>query len=240
MSKIDRAVHGPSWAEVILGAVLSLLLGAILAAAVLVIREPVKVKELPKPEDQKRNTVYFVEGSKDTSRARQAAEKRKAFVAGQTVTLTEEEINTLLAGDSQAAAAAQAKAGAPKAGDKKDAKNAEPAPAESGETVAVGAPNVRIRDGVVQVAAPVTLSALGVSQKVTFQSRGGFAKEGEVFVYQPTEMYVGSCPVSRLPVVAGLVKSRILAAKAVPEDIATAWRKLKEVVVEENKIRLTP
>ena len=34
--KVDRALHGPSWTEVILGAVLSIILGVVLGAALLV------------------------------------------------------------------------------------------------------------------------------------------------------------------------------------------------------------
>lgn len=237
MSKVDRTAHGPSWVEVILGAFLSLLLGALLAIVVLALRPAVAVKELPKAEERKRDVVYYVEGSKDTSKARQALAKRKAFVEGQTITLNEDEVNALIGGDSPPAAQAKA---APKAGEKKGEKKAEPAAADTGETVGVGTPNVRIREGVVQVAAPVTVSVLGVSEKVTFQARGGFAKNGEVFTYDPSEMYVGSLPVQRLPIVNSYVRNKILSARPVPEDLAAAWRKLKEVTVEGSTIRLSP
>ena len=48
MTKFDRAHYGPSWVEVILGALLSLALGVVLAVAYFVARPVTLVKELPK------------------------------------------------------------------------------------------------------------------------------------------------------------------------------------------------
>ncbi|MDO8541857.1 MAG: hypothetical protein Q7S40_15580 [Opitutaceae bacterium] len=244
--KIDRAVHGPGWGEVILGAVLSLVLGAILGATILILRPVVPGKELPKEADRKRGTVYYLEGSRDMAKARQAPVKLKAFVEGQSVAVTEEEVNALLASAAPPAA--------PKAAEKKpepkkaDAKKTDPKKAagkdpadaapNSDETVAVGAPNVRIRDGILQLAAPVALNVLGVTEKVMVQARGGFVKKGDVFTYEPTEMYVGSCPVQRLPVVSGYVRDKILSAQKIPDEVAASWRKLSNVAVEGNTIRL--
>lgn len=226
MSKIDRSIHGPSWTEVILGAALSLLLGMALAIVVLVSRPVTVVKEVPKPEERKRDTIYYVEGSTSAGRAGQALAKRNAFVAGQSVTVTEDEVNTVLAAD----AATKAGAAASGAGDKKD----------DGQTVAVGTPNVRIRDGVVQVGAPVTLNALGWSEKVIVHARGGFAKKGDVFTYDPSEIYVGSLPVQRLPILNGYVRNKIVSARQFPEEVVAAWRKLSDVSVEGNAVRLSP
>src|SRR5436190_13777499 len=94
--KIQRAAHGPSWAEVILGAVLSLVLGVALGLVLLVLRPTKTVRELPKEADRDANLVYYVEGSKDTTKARQALAKRKAFAAGQSVSVIEDEINSLV------------------------------------------------------------------------------------------------------------------------------------------------
>lgn len=233
MSKIDRTLHGPSWTEVILGAVLSLLLGIVLAMAVLIIRPVVVVKELPKPEERKRDTVYYVEGSMSTSKAAQAVAKRKSFLEGQSVTVTEDEVNAILLADS-----AMTKAGSAALADKSGKATA--AETAGGDTLALGTPNVRIREGVLQVGAPVTLNALGLSEKVIVQARGGFAKQGDAFTYHPSEIYVGSLPVQRLPIISGYVRNRILTARQIPDDIAAAWRKLSDVSVEGNAIRLSP
>jgi len=235
--KIDRAVHGPSWAEVILGAVLSLALGVVLGAVLLIVKPVAQVRELPKDADRDANAVYYVEGSKDTSWAKQALTKRKALVAGQSVTLTEEEINSLVTPATPAAAAA------PKPDQKKANpadKAKEKAKEAASDMLATGAPNVRIRNGELQVGVPVTIGMAGVEQKVVVVARGkDFVKDGDVFVFQPTEVYLGSCPVDRIPFLSGYVRSKLLSSQPVPEDIATAWRKLTAVTVEGNTLKLS-
>lgn len=222
-NKVERALHGPSWTEVILGAVLAVLLGIVMGAALLVLRPVIVAKEPAK--EPVPGAIYFIEGSREPGRARQALAKRKQFVEGQSVTVTEDEINALAS--PTAAPKAPAKPGE-KAGE---------APAE--ETVAIGAPNVRIREGTVQVGVPVTINVLGLGHKVIAQGRGGFVKRGDIFVYEPDELYLGSCPVQRLPIVSGLVQGKILGAQSIPQDIATSWAKLTNVAVEGNALRLS-
>ena len=76
--KIDRALRGPSWIEVVLGAAISLVLGVALGAALLVFRPVIPVRQMPKEEAIERDAIYFVEGSRETAKARDAAAKRKA------------------------------------------------------------------------------------------------------------------------------------------------------------------
>lgn len=231
--KTDRALHGPSWTEVILGAFLSLILGIVIGATLLILRPPVIAKDEPK--ERERGVVYYIEGSKDSSKAKQAAAKKQAFVAGQSVTVTEEEVNALLA--PAAAPAPGAAKGAEKGKEKKDGKEAEAAPAASDGYFTAGAPNVRIREGAVQVSVPVTIGL--IDQKVIAQAKGGFVKQGDIFVYEPETMYLGSCPVERLPLVAGLVRDKVLASQSIPEDVVAAWKKLANVTVEGNAVKLT-
>src|SRR3954469_8916540 len=94
--KVDRAVHGPSWTEIIVGIVLSLTLGVALGAFLLMIRPATVVKEMPKPEDKKAGGVDYVEDTKDSGKARQGPAKRAAFVKGQTVSVDENELNSLV------------------------------------------------------------------------------------------------------------------------------------------------
>jgi hypothetical protein len=235
MSKINRAQHGPSWAEVILGAVLSLGLGIVLGALLLMVRPVVVEKAMPKEADRDRKAVYYIEGSRDPGKARQAAAKRQAFVAGQSISVTEDEINSLITPNPAAGAPK------PKAPEKpKDPKGKDAAPAsDSGDALAVGSPNFRINSGLMQIGVPVTVNALGLDQKIIVQARGGFTKEGNVFVYDPQELYFGSCPVQRLPFLSGYVRSKFLAAQPIPEDIKTAWTKLSNVAIDGNTLKLT-
>lgn len=239
-AKIDRAIHGPSWTEVILGAVLSLVLGVVLGAALLVLKPVKQVRELPKEADRDSSLIYYVEGSRDGSKAKQALAKRQAFVAGKSVQVTEDEINSLVGGPAAPATPPAAKAPAPKAGEKKVAeKAAEKAAAAANDMLATGTPNVRIRDNVLQVGVPVTIGLFGLEQKVIVFGRGKLVKGGDSFVYEPEELYLGSCPVQRLPFVSGYVRNKFLAATPIPEDIATAWKKVTDATVEGNTLKLT-
>lgn len=219
--KVEQALHGPSWTEVILGAVLSLLLGAVLGAVLLVLRPVKQVRELPKEADLDRKAVYYVEGSRDSGKARQAAAKRQAFLAGQSVAVTEDEINSLVPAPASSA---------PKPTGQKG--EAAPTPTTESGMLVPGALNVRIRDNALQVGVPVTVNVLGLSQKLIVQARGGFEKDGATFVYEPRELYVGSCPVQRLPFVSGFVRSKVIAAQPIPEDVAAAWSKVSGVEIE--------
>lgn len=221
-SKVERALHGPSWTEVITGAVLSLILGIVVGAALLIVRPVISVRDLPK--EPVAGAVYYQQGVPGSaSSADQVYAKAKSAAPGQTIKLSEEEVNSV-------AAALMAPA----------AKPGQKAPtAPSDETLATGTPNVRIRNGVFQVGVPITLNVLGVSENIIAQSRGGFAKHGDVFVYEPTEIYFGSCPVQRLPFLSSYIRHKLLVSQNVPSDLANAWSRLSNVTVEGNTLALT-
>jgi len=221
--KIDRATHGPSWAEIILGVFLSTGLGIVIGAVALMLKPVVTAKELPKEPDAK--AVYYIEGSRDTAKAKQAAAKRTTFAQGQSVSVTEDELNALVG--APAAATPAAKPGEA------------PPPAPAAGALAFGTPNFRIQDGALQVAAPVTVNVAGLGQKLIVQARGGFVKSGDRFIYSPDKLYVGSCPVERLPFLAGYVRSQFISAQPIPEDLAAAWPKLANVAIEGKTLTLT-
>lgn len=233
--KIDRALHGPSWAEVVFGAILSVALGVVLAALVLVLRAPVTVKQLPKAADRDAKAVYYVQGYRDVTRGREAPAKRKAFADGQSVNVIEDHINYFITANP----AAKAPAPAPKPADKAkpgEKAGAPDAPAE--ETLVLGSPDFRISDNVLQIAVPVTVNVLGVSQTVIAQTRGGFVRRDNAYVYEPTEIFVGSCPVHNLPYVADYAREKILSIP-VPDDIKAGWAKLAHVAIEGRVLKLT-
>lgn len=88
-----------------------------------------------------------------------------------------------------------------------------------------------------QLGVPLASSLL--PQKVIFQAHGGFVKTGDGFVFAPKTMYLGSCPIDRLPLVAGYVREKILAEYPMPADLKAAWAKLTDVTVEGNTLKLT-
>ncbi len=225
MSSIDRHSRGPSWIEVILGAVLSLILGVVIGALLLVVKPVIEIRDTAKAADRDPQKMYFTPGNKDGSKGRAALAKRESFVQGQSVTVIEDELNAL--------AAASTAAPAPVAG------KAPEKPAATTDTIAGGPVNFRIRNGTFQVGVPVTVSVMGVSSKVIVQSQGGFAKEGEQFAYVPETFYIGALPLQKLPMAAGYVRDKFLSPQTIPADIQTAWAKLANVSVEGNALKLT-
>ncbi|MBS0632358.1 MAG: hypothetical protein JSS11_10615 [Verrucomicrobia bacterium] len=219
MSKAIES-HGPSWTEVILGAVLSVVLGVVLAAASLVLKPVVKAKELPK--EPVAGTVYYLEGKTDSSLARQAVTKQNLFASGKSVAVTEEELNALV--------------GPAPAAPGKDP--AAPAAAPSG-ALSYGTPNFRVRQGELQIAVPVRVAVVGLDANLIVQARGTFTRSGDVFVFSPNTVYVGSCPVDRLPVAEGYFMKKIMEAKALPEGAVAAWHQLSDVTVDGSTLRLT-
>jgi hypothetical protein len=76
--KIEKALHGPSLTEVVLGVVLSLILGAALAFAYLVLKPVVIAKEMPK--ERLAGVVYYIEGGRDINRSKQWMRKKQLFL----------------------------------------------------------------------------------------------------------------------------------------------------------------
>ena len=74
----DRELYGPSTTEVFLGASLSVLLGAVLAAAFLITKPVEKVRAIP--DEPVHNQVYYIEGAK--SGGGQWLRKKQMFIEG--------------------------------------------------------------------------------------------------------------------------------------------------------------
>lgn len=221
-SKLRRKIDGPGWIEVIFGAALSLVLGAVLGATFLVFKPVTSVKELPK--EPKFDMVYYVEGTRESSKIREVSTKRRAMAEGQSVVLNEDELNTLVM--------------PPKA--PRDAKKMElPQEQPDSDVVTPGIPNFRIRDNVMQIGVPLDLSLYEMEHKIILQTRGSFAKVGDAVVFQPAQLYVGSCPLERLPAVRDFVVSKIFAKAKLPEEAVAAWQNVSDATIEGSALRLT-
>lgn len=221
MSASRKGPTGPSGTEVAVAAVLSLLLGAMIGAGVLISQPVATVKELPPEKDRPRGAVYFVEGARDSSKSAEAIRKRQLFMGGQSISLSEEELNLVFA------------APAPAPGEK--AKKPEVVVAG---VFAVGEPNVRIADGLIQVAAPVRLTVPDLGFKFIAQVRGAMVKKAEGFVFEPREMYLGGCPLGAIPFVAGMVRSRLGTVEVVPGELRANWARLVDAAVDGRLLRL--
>jgi hypothetical protein len=252
-AKSSRGGYEPSWTEVTIGALLSVLIGAVLAVVFLVLKPVIIVKDEPKDDERDRSSVYFIEGSRDPAKAKLASAKRKSFVAGDSVVVDENELNSFIAPAAGAPvkpadplpaakpapgakAAPPAKAPPPAA---PETKPGAPAPIPSGLRYVAGVPNFRINDSALQLAVPTKIYVFGLELNVIVQGRGTFVKSGENFVYDPTTLLVGSCPVDRLPMARNFVVKKIFEAQPVPEDIIKAWSTLSDVAVVGTALKLT-
>lgn len=239
MSRRKKANNEPSWFGVIFAALLSVALGVVLGAALLAIKPVTIVKAPVKDEEREAGMVYYVQGSRDTAKAAAATAKRQAFLSGQSVSLTEDDLN-LLAGPAPAPIPAKA----PKSADKaaKPAEKPAPTPAADGaaaDTIVLGTPNFRIVDQDLHVAVPTTLNLLGLAQPVIVQTRGGFVKENDMFVYVPQSITIGSLPLDRLPMASRYVRDRVINAQTISNELKVAWAKVANVAIENKTLKLT-
>jgi hypothetical protein len=219
--KIERALNGPGFFEISFGVILSLALGVLLAALHLIFK-PVEVVAKP-PETAVSGQVYLVEGSANSSKSRQWMRKRQMLADGAAadVSFTEEELNAWMA-----SMAPQPPKGAA---------------AETPETLfAPEKVNFRIQNGILQVGlvGKVSVSALGLSRDMVFQTRGKFVKGDNGYVFAADELYLGSLPTHTVPHLTELIMERVLAAQQLPEDLKATWKKLNLVAVEDNTLRL--
>ncbi|MSU68877.1 MAG: hypothetical protein EXS40_09945 [Opitutaceae bacterium] len=216
--KNDLAPPISGWGEVILGAALSVVLGAVLGALALGLKPTVIVKEPPK--EPVAGVTDFIEGSRETNKGKQAAVKRKHFTQWATgfFSISEEELNALVVSAKPAAV---------------------PAAAAAKDFFTAGTLNFRIRTGGVRIGLPVTISALGALWRVVLQAQGRFAKKGHAYVFEPETVLVGSCPVQRLPYASTYVTKKFLSSQPLNEDIAAVWPKLASLTVDGSTLKLT-
>ena len=220
-----RRNRGPSWFEVTLGAVLSVVLGIVLGGVYLATRPVKKLGEIPK--DSPPGAVYFVEGTRGYYDNDSVETKRKAFVSGESVTVDEAELNIISAGPV-------------KPPPPPPPKNTlvqpppPPPPKEHDETPL----NVRIHDGKIQFAVTYTVNENGFNASLVVQARGEFVKNGSTFEFVPDEFYIGCCPLQRLPYLREWLMKKTLFTQPIPEDIIGAWSKLSDVSIEGSKMRL--
>jgi hypothetical protein len=199
--------------------------------AYLVSRPVATVKEIPK--DAPAQAVYYIPGSRSGSNSGLANAKRKVFVSGVSVTVTEDELNALAAVERPSAAPKPK----PPAGAKPPATPVPTGPEP--DLLTLGTPNFRIRDNEVQVVVPVKISLFGYEQEVLVQTRGPFVRKNAGIAYDPEKLWIGSCPAGRLPGMTGWVTRKVLLAKPLPDDITAAWAKLVDVTILSTSLKLT-
>lgn len=236
--KLERALYGPSLFEVTLGAALSVLLGAVGAVAYLVFKPVETVKALPKEEERIAGQVYFIEGSKETGKAKQWRTKRKQLAEGVPgeISFIEDELNAWFAPDVVAAP-----------------KPAKPAPGKPGapvveepvvipdELVTFSHPSFRIADNAMEVSGSVVFNPLAMvtlNVPVIVQASGGFEKQGDQFVYVPKTLMVGSLALHRVPGATDYLIKKAMETQALPEAGLAAWKKVENVTVDGRVLKV--
>lgn len=218
--RFDFSPLSPGWWGAAVAAAVSVPLGVGVALLLLVLVPVPRLKEEPAKDAPAPQRVIWIEGGLDAAKGREAGSKRSAFLAGQSVTVSEHHLNAWVERVRESA--------------KADPK----AKANGGGWYSLGEPNFRIVDGVLHIAVPVRLSLLGGECTVLAQTRGTFARTEGGFVFQPSQVMLGACPVHRLPFLAERARAAVL-AMPVPADLRAAWAKLATVTLEDRVLRLT-
>jgi hypothetical protein len=230
--KIAKALYGPSMTEVALGAVLGLVAGVLAAGVYLVFKPVTPVKEMPKDDKVVKGMVYFLPGNESNAKSRNLPAKQKQMLGSPTfsVELVEDELNAWAATLTGPAAPATPPAKGAAAADA-----AKPA----GDGIFIpGKPNFRIVDGKLQIGAKCMLNWYGLTHEVMVVSTGTFTKSGDVVVYSPATLYLGSCPVHLLPALAGPLMSHLISKEKVPDEVRTAWLKVDSATIENGTLKL--
>jgi len=214
--KLERELYGPSVFEITLGAALSLILGALLAAGYLAAQPVETLRALPREPDP--DKVYYITGSYRSSQGSGWQRKKQRLLepGAITVQLTEDELNTWLRSSEMQA-------------EQDD---------NEGGIITVEQMNFRIADGSLQVGLPCEVSVFGRTYATVVQTQGDFVKSGDQFVYNPTEVMVGHLGAHRLPLVGSFIAGRLAAIHDVPDELEEAWETLSDVRVEGRELVL--
>ena len=224
--KIDKAQHGPTLTEVVVGATASLVLGVVLAMAYLLLKPVWTGKDLPRAPA---GTIFYVEGSRSTEYGKLWLRKKQLFLDGSSVVLNEDELNAWMMA-----------ATAPPAPEKPVAGQKYTPPAPPG-LFQMGTLNFRIRDGVLQIGTKSMLSVelLGFRHQLIMQATGRFVKRDGQSVFEISRFYIGSFPLHKLPGLSSQGLGYILGQAQIPEEIVAAWKKLANVTIEGSTLKLT-
>ncbi len=220
----ENEASGPGWGGAIVAAILSTIIGVVLAVANLIILPVASVKEIPPEEEQVPKTVYFISGG---DKGGSTWKQKKTFLeSGQSGTLL------LLEGDLNRWA---------KSSFRPDPKQNEDGGLLSQITMVPETPNFRIADEKLQVSSQLVIPILGEGKKFTYQAVGSFVGDSGSNKFKAESGYIGTCPI---PNIAGLPDRvyNLLASKFLQSEEYTAlnpnWTQLSQVVIENNQIKL--
>jgi len=99
--------------------------------------------------------------------------------------------------------------------------------------------NLMLIGGELQIGYKRTLNAFGLVYEVPAYMTGSFGRKDNHVVFEPHQVYLGSCPLHRLPGLAGVMSRRTFAALKLPEKLTSAWEKVSDVSVENSLLKIS-
>ncbi len=217
-AKKKNEQKGPKPYEVIIGAFLSIVLGALLAVGYLVVQPVEEADELPAEATREARTIYFVEGETGSAVEYNWQPKYAAVEAGSsgTISLVEQELNLWVAAAFE---------------------DLQEEVVEGFVTIVPRSLNFRIHDGEMQIASELDMSVFGMGREVIAQAYGTFVQRDGRFVFQPNRLYLGGfkVPHDRL---AAFMFDQVYAAFDITEELVDGWTRLSDVRLEEDTLIL--
>ncbi len=203
---------GPKPYEIIIGALLSLILGALLGVVYLIVQPVEEVDSTPPEAAREARTVYYQEGAIGTPGQYNWRPKLGALVNGTSGTLeiVEEELNQWVATEF----------------------DWEETSHEGFFVIAPRSLNFRIYDNTLQIASELNAKVLGIEKSVIAQAHGAFVQRNGTFVYSPERLYIGGMQVPHQGIEALL--NRFMEILDIPEELKEGWGRLSDVTIEDS------
>jgi len=267
-NKMDRALHGPSALEVALGAVLGLAFGAGVAVVYLVLKPVVVVTQMPKEialtsvyyqpgsadkaksADWPAKQAQFIAGTTvqvtedelnawSLARGTPPRNTKAMPVIAPPVKLVEK--SKFATNPSKTKPTDKAKPAEPikpleAPQPAQSAKTAGPSPTDGFLITAV--PDFRIVGDALQISWSCTLDVLGLKRDVVLMTTGHFEVSGAQVDFVPEKLFLGSCPLHRLPKASRALLAYVFKNQKTPDNIRLAWAKCTAVSVVDGGLRL--
>lgn len=214
-SSTDR--KSPGVISVFIGAVLSIVLGALLAGVHLAAL-PVEVMKTAPKEAPADGTRYCVLGAPGATAGRGWQTKHEAVSenADGEFAFTEAELNAWSAGTFEPAKLDDDKKGGTM-------------------MILAGAPNFRIDGPELQIALVNTVNFFGSESPLVLQGRGGFEKGESGWRFVAREAHLGALPLHKVPVLLSVLADRFGAAQP-PPVVEKVLREAREIAVRDDAL----
>jgi hypothetical protein len=237
-------LRAPSLFEIFISSILSVLLGAVIAATILILKPVEILTEAPKDKPLDATKIYFFQGHKDYTPSLRWRFKRDSLVQGHSVSMNEDELNTWIEDVYPKIPLEQAATKKPNVPAKVKGKDAAPVkPSDSSQPfIQTGTPNFRLTSETLRMGVVYYVNLFGYgSFEIVAQSEGTFEKpkdNKEPIRYTPSTFYIGSLPVHKLLMLKGPIFKRIVDTFEFPAELTEAWSKLADVKVENRELVL--